>query len=201
MKTVVLTSVMLISITSAFASERPNVFPSDYSFMMPSRLESGICKSAYIIKSPISTINEKMQKCDDLPYFSPEHQVCQDEVYKNLGKLDSATILEISANPTNEAAEDDILKETLKLEIKTKGKVVLERTSIGFFYSSGGEIEGNTIRFEDIMNENAAIIDTNLMNNDYDQSTLTAMLENKGNYYFADCKFQWEATPTEQEEE
>lgn len=199
MRTILLTSVMFISITSAFASERPNVYPG-MSTLMPSRLESGICKSAYIIKSSYSTIHDKLQICGNLPYFSPEHQACEDKVYKGLGKLDTTTTLEITANPTNEAAEDDFLKETLKLEIKTKGKVVLERTTIGLFNSSGSELEGNTLRFEDIVNETAPI-DTYLMTNDYNQTTLTAMLEEKGNYYFADCKFQWESTPKDEFEE
>lgn len=198
MKTLLLATVMSISITSGFASERPNVFP-EMSSLLPSRLESGICKSAYLINYPASTIDDKLYVCNEL--LTPEKEACEDKIYKNLGKLDTTTTLEISANPTNEAAEDDFLKETLKIEIKTKGKVILERTAIGLFYSSGSQFEeGNMIRFEDIVNKSTPI-DTFLMNLDYNQTKLTTKLEGKGTYYFSDCKLQWEATPKEEFEE
>jgi len=121
-----------------------------------------------------------------------------DKVLKTLGKLEPQTTLEITANPTDQSAEDDFLKNTLNLEIKNKNQMIHQRTSLGVFFSSGSEIEGNTIRFEDVMKD-SGIIDTYLMNDPYTHSSITAMLVNDINYYFANCSFTWEEAPKEDE--
>ena len=197
---ITLAALMMITLTQALASERPNVYPSSYSTLGPSRLESAVCSNAYLIKQPIEVINSKRQnKCADFTYFSPEHKACEDRVLKELGTLTVGVTLEMSANPTDEKAEDDFLKETLKLEIKNKKKLLYQRTAIGVFFSSGSDLEGNTIRFEDVYEEYTPVIDTYLMTGKYDRTSLTALLEEEGNYYFSDCQFKWESIPEEGE--
>ena len=109
---ITLAALMMITLTQALASERPNVYPSSYSTLGPSRLESAVCSNAYLIKQPIEVINSKRQnKCADFTYFSPEHKACEDRVLKELGTLAAGVTLEMSANPTDAKAEDDFLKE------------------------------------------------------------------------------------------